>query len=287
MTTYKYLNTRQILNNAALSNIGSPANASLDVILADINAALSGISGGKSYTAQTIALSTGMGTTSYVVTIPEMPDLSYVVFAVFENQIDAFPQYQQIIATNKTTTGFTFQWDGALESNNYTIDFVIPPITSIVAEVAIPDSASSVTATLGIPQNGPSYGVIATIQDLVDTYPEFQTPVVTSQSASSFTESLNAPTLSSSYQLVYTTSATAQVAIPMGSTSVTVSLPVDYGSTGFSAIASMSDTVDAFPQYQPLVITGKTSSTITFSWNGPTETASNVLTFYALSVTPA
>jgi len=42
--SYKYLNSRQILNNEALSHIGSAANTSLDVILSDINTALTGIS---------------------------------------------------------------------------------------------------------------------------------------------------------------------------------------------------------------------------------------------------
>lgn len=284
--SYKYINSRQILNTLPLGNIGSPANDNLADILTLINDALAGISGGKNYTAQTVALPSGLGTTSATVTIPAQPDLSYTVFAVFENQIDPFPQYQQIITTSKTLTGFTFEWNAPLESNSYTIDFIIPPNTSVVSEVPIPASASSVTATLGIPQNGPNYGIIGTIQNLVDTYPEFQTPVITSQSASSFVESLNAPTLSSNYQLVYTNSATAQVAIPMGATSITVSLPVAYGSTAYSAIASMSDTVDSGPQFQPLVITGKTSSTVTFSWNAPTETASNILTYYAISVTP-
>ena len=285
MSSYPYLNTRQIINNDALSNVGSPANDTLDDILNKINNALASVSGGKGYAAQAIALTSGLGTTSYAAIIPSQPDSSYVVLAMFENDTDPHPQFQQIEVTSKSLTGFTFSWNSPLESNNYIINFIILPIVTTKAEVAVPDSVSSEVIYLNVPQNGPNYGIIASMQNLVDTNPQFQTPVITNQSETTFTEDYNAKTMSSHYQLVYMANPTAQVAIAEGASSITVISPkVAYGSTGYAAIASISNVTDTNLEIQPVIITNKSGSNMTFSWNTPTPTTAYLLTYIAISL---
>src|SRR5271170_1706131 len=113
--SFKSLDTRQVVNRSALSNIGSAANTSLDVILEDINNALASVSSNTGYDAKTVSLTSG--STSIVITIPEQPDLSYVVIPTMVNLVDSTPQFQQVEVTNKTLTGFTFQWNVPLSSN--------------------------------------------------------------------------------------------------------------------------------------------------------------------------
>jgi hypothetical protein len=81
--------------------------------------------------------------------------------------------------------------------------------------------------------------------------------------------------------------ASVQTAVGSGMTSAVITLPVSYGTTSYGIMVTMSDTVDSFPQYQPLVITAKSTNSVTVSWNSPTLTANTVLTAYAISVTPS
>lgn len=62
---YRYLNSRQILNNLALAAIGSPTNDNLADILTKINDVLAGISGGAGYIAKKVALTVGTWVSIY------------------------------------------------------------------------------------------------------------------------------------------------------------------------------------------------------------------------------
>jgi hypothetical protein len=281
--SYKPLDDRQVVNRLALSNIGSPANDTLDDIFNRINAILGGLTSNSSYIANSVALTAG--TTSYTVTIPARPDLSYVVLAMMQNTVDSTPQYQQVEVVSKSTTGFIFEWNAPLSSSNYLINFIIPALPTQGGETSIPSASTSVTAALNIPQNGPSYGIIGVTQNLVDTYPQFQTALITAQTSTSFTDSFNAPTSSANYQLVWIDNPTAQVAVGSGVTSVVVPLPIAYGSTGFTVVASLSDVTDTYPQFQPLLVTAQTSSQFTVSFNAPTSSANYILTYFAISTT--
>jgi hypothetical protein len=281
--SYKPLDDRQVINRAALPNIGSAADDTLDDIFAKINALLAFASNSSYYISQNISLTAGL--TSYSVTIPTQPDTSYIVLPMMQNTLDANPQHQQIEVTSKQTTGFTFTWNAPLDTNNYILNFIVPPTTLIKAEVPISSASSSVTATLNIPQNGSNYGIVSTLQNLVDAFPQFQTPVTTSQSATNFVDSWNAPISSSNYSLVYMGNPTGQVSIGSGANSVTVNLPVAYGSTGYSVFASITDLTDTYPKYQPLVITAKSSSQFSIGFNVPTPSSNYLLTYYAISLT--
>jgi hypothetical protein len=235
------------------------------------------------WVAQDISLSSGATSVTVTFTNPQT-DTSFVIFAMMENQIDATPKFQQVEVTAKSKTGFTAQWNVPLDTNNYTIAYIIPPKWAVVAETALSSGSSSFTIPLLIPQNGTNYGIVSQLQNLTDTYPQFQTTVIDAQTSSSFTTIVDDPTLSTNYQLAWLANPTAQVSIGSGITSKSITLPVSYGSTNYVLVASLSDT-DVNPQQQPLLVTAKGSSGFIISWNAPTSSADYLLTYYALPIT--
>ena len=245
----------------------------------------SGSSGSILWVAQEVVLSASSTSESVGFTSPQ-PDTSYVVFAMMENLVDAHPQYQQVEVVNKTVNGFNVKWNAPLSSGNYILSFVVPPKTFTVSENGINAGATSLTPTFAMPQAASSYGVIAQIQDQVDAFPQFQTTVVTNKTTANDTLSWNAPTSSNSYVMAQMFNASSQVSIGSGQTSAVVPLPVDYGTTSYGIIVTAQNLIDAHPQFQPLIITSKTTNSVTVSWNVPTDTSSYVLTAYAISVTP-
>jgi hypothetical protein len=281
---YRYINSRQVLNVDALPNIGTPSDTGLDIILSAINAALAGLTAASGYYAQQANLTSG--TTSIVVTIPEQLDTSFIVLAMMGNITDTHPQYQQVQVTSKARTGFTFEWNHPVDSSNYFISYIIPFKQFPEAESSIGSSANTLAATLAVPQAASTYPIIAQLQNLVDTNPEFQTVVVGNDNTTTANFSWNTLTDSSNYQMAYGILATGQVSVSSGVNSITISLPINYGSTGYAIVATIQNTSDSFPQYQPLLLSAKGDSSVTISWNIPTDVSSYVLSYYAISLTP-
>ncbi len=251
--------------------------------------ALGGSSSGSSSSSTWVAKEIGLtnGTTSQAVTFSTpQPDLSYVVLGMMGNTVDAFPQHQQIEVTSKSTSGFVFTWNHPIDSGNYFISFIVPPKTLTTAEASIGSGANTLSTTLPIAQSNSTYGVVSELQNTTDANPQFQTMVVGSNSSTTLNLSWNVATDTANYLATYVIAATGQVAVSSGVTSITVPLPVSYGTPDYAAIASMQNTVDAHPQFQPLLITGQTANSITFGVNVPTDTANYLLNYYVLSLTP-
>ena len=80
MSSFKPIDDRQVVNRAALGNIGSPANDTLDDIFSRIDTILGGLTSTNGYIANKIAMT--QGSTSYSILFPERPDLSYVALAM-------------------------------------------------------------------------------------------------------------------------------------------------------------------------------------------------------------
>ena len=169
-----------------------------------------------------------------------------------------------------------------MSSSNYSLNFIIPANTVVGTEASLAASGATFFAPLNIPKNGPNYAILGGLQDLVDVYPQFQTPVIGNQAYNGFIEELNAPTASAYYQYVYIEAPTAQIPVGTNTTSVTATLPAAYGNTNYAVIAVMSNVLDPNPQFQPLLVTALSS---TLSWNVPTTTGNNLLTYYAISLT--
>lgn len=276
------INTRQIINSAALPNIGAPAGDGLDDILLRIDNDIGG-GGSSSYVAKKMALTSNA--TSIVVTIPAQPDTSYIVLAMMGNVTDALPQYQQVEVTAKSTSGFTFKWNHPLDSNNYFISFIIPFKSIPEVEASIGSGMNILSSTLPMPQPWSGYGVIAQLQNTVDTNPQFQTVVVAANSSTSVNLDWNDNTDSVNYQAVYMIQPTGQVSIPNGASSVTINLPVNFNTSSYAIVATIQNTVDAFPQYQPLLITAQSGASATIGMNNLTDASTYLLNYYAISLT--
>jgi hypothetical protein len=275
----KPLSSRQVENYAALPNIGSPAFDTLDDILLKINNILGSISGSTGYIAQEVSLPIGI--TSYNVTIPTQPDTSFVAYALMENLVDANPQFQEPIITNKTTTGFTVNFNYPLNSSNYVLSYIVP--YKVYQEGESPATLGKNSSVVSVLQSGNNYGVIAALQNYGDTYLQFQTPVITAQ-GTTFTASYDAPVLSSNYVNSYMIHASASAPLSAGTKSATISLPVNYGSTGYGIIAVMQNIVDSNPFFQPLLLTSKGSDSFKISWNGNLNSSNYILYYYVITL---
>lgn len=244
----------------------------------------SGGSGGNIYVAKQVVLTNG--TTSFAVsfTTPQ-PDTSYIVLGMMVNTVDAFPQYQQLEITSKSTTGFVFSWNHPIDSANYSISYIVPPKTLPVAETPISLGANTLASTLLIAQGSSGYGVIAELQNIVDAHPQFQSVVVGANTTNTVNLSWNVATDTANYVATYMIGAVGQIAVSNGVTSVTVPLPVNYNAINYGIVASMQNTIDPNPRFQPMVVTAVSGQSVTFSWNAITDTANYLLNYYAISAT--
>lgn len=283
--SFKPIDDRQVVNRAALSNIGSPANTTVDVIFGLINGIISGLTSSAGYIAKEIPLVAGMGTTSYVVTFPMQVDTSFVIFAMFENLTDPNPQFQQMEVTSKSTTGFTVQWNMPLDTNNYILTYIVPLKSFIETEQAIGSAQNSFTYNLPFTQGSTKYPALSMLQNLVDTYPKFQTTLISSQSTTATVIDFNVPTDTANYQAVAMLNANASTDVSVSGTSATIVTPVNFNTTSYAVMATMVNVTDANPQFQPLVVTSKSNNSFVVSWNELADTSHYVLNAYMVSLT--
>lgn len=66
------------------------------------------------------------GVSSYEISfINEIPDTNYIVHTSLTNVIDASPSQYVKIVTDKSTTGFTVEFSGEIDSANYVLEWTI------------------------------------------------------------------------------------------------------------------------------------------------------------------
>lgn len=150
----------------------------------------------------------------------------------------------------------------------------------------IPNGVNSVVVTFSSPVTSTTYAVLADIGNIVDANPQYQTALVSNKTVNGFTLSWDAPTDSANYFVDYIAPgnlvALAEVAVPAGSTSLLVTLSIPFTSTSYAVMAMLQDTVDGFPQFQPITVIAKTNTTFTVNWNAPTDSPNYVLTYQAM-----
>lgn len=150
---------------------------------------------------------------------------------------------------------------------------------------SISSGVSQTTITFSSPLPTSNYVVMAEMNNIVDASPQFQTIQVTNKTVNGFTVKWNANTDTANYTLAYIVPGNlvtlAEAAVPMGATSLTVTLSVPFSSTLYAVVAMLQDTVDALPQFQPVTITNRTNTTFTVKWNAPTDSANYVIAYHA------
>lgn len=144
-------------------------------------------------------------------------------------------------------------------------------------------SAGSTSVTVPISQNDTSYIVLAQIVNTVDPTPQFQPIISISKTTSNFTVSWSVPTDSVNYKLAYIVPmkafVTKETAIGSGVDSITETLLLPQNGANYGLIAQLQNTVDVSPLYQTTLITAKTASNFTASWNFLTDSANYVLSY--------
>lgn len=146
----------------------------------------------------------GNGDTDIVVVFPTpLPGVNYVVQAQMVNIVDANPQFQDIIITNKTVNGFTANWNAPTDSANYVLAYIVPVVQEHTGEKEIPLAAESLTISLPFDYGNTNYTVVAQMVNIVDGFPQFQAVVVTDKTNLTFTVSWNSPTDSANYRLAF------------------------------------------------------------------------------------
>jgi len=95
----------------------------------------------------------------------------------------------------------------------------------------------------------------------------------------------NVATDTANYVAASMVGGTGQIAITNGATSATVTLPISYGAASYAIVATIQDTADSHPQFQPLLLTAQNPGSATISWNVPRDTGNYLLNYYAISLT--
>jgi hypothetical protein len=204
---------------------------------------------------------------------------SYALVVNLTNTSDLSVQYQPVIVTSKTTTGFTAKWNAPLDSANYKIDYIaVIPVLSFKANVEnIGSGANSYTAAL---LSASSYATIQQMVNEIDTTPLILHPLnITGKSSTDFITSWNRNTDTANYDLhwiaTFTTASTMKSGsntISNGATSLTVgfSFPA-LGSSNYALVPRMTNIVDGSTVYQPITVTSKTIGNFTAKWNQPVD----------------
>jgi len=152
--------------------------------------------------AQEVALT--INTTTVNVTFPStLASAAYVVNAMMVNTTDVNPEFQSVVVTNKSPTGFTATWNFPLDTSNYKLDYVVPGVQSQIAEVNIGSGVTSISVTLPLALASTAYVVTAQIIDTVDGNPQFQPITITAKTTTGFTAKWNIPTDTANYKLDY------------------------------------------------------------------------------------
>lgn len=154
--------------------------------------------------------------------------------------------------------------------------------TGFAQEVSVAPGVTSMVVTFPSPLPNSNYVVSPNFVNETDPTVQYQAITVTNKTAAGFTASWNDETDSANYKIAYIVPAVqeqvGEVNIPMGVSSLVVTLPIALAGVNYSVIPNFVNEVDS-PQFQPITITAKTLTSFTASWNDDTDTANYRLSF--------
>jgi hypothetical protein len=144
-------------------------------------------------------------------------------------------------------------------------------------EVALSQGTTTVNVTFVTPQGSNTYVVIAQLVNTTDPDPEFQPITITNKTTTGFTATWNMPLDTANYKLDYLVGAgtieqVGEFPLTMGEVTATITLNVPMSSSSYVVTAELANYTDATPQFQPITVTNKTTTTFTVKWNMPVDT---------------
>lgn len=253
---------------------------------------------GEAVNAGTQAISNG-ATSQAVTFVNAFSNTLYAVVAQLVNTTDALVQYQPLVITAKSTSGFTASWNSPTDSANYLVDFIAadPCITYRGGDLDVSSGVAFSSTTMFLAN---SFAIVGQFHNTVDAMPLFQPVVLVTQEApTSIIPTIkhiwNDNTDSTNYDLEFlansancSTLKSFIIDIPNGASSLVVSFPFfDMESNSYAVAARFQNTVDAEAGVlrQPITITSKSATGFTAKWNTPVSSANYKLEWIANVVT--
>lgn len=146
------------------------------------------------------------GTNNITINIPPPPEIidstSYTIALSLSNTVDANPSLYRYIVTERTTTYFTVQFSGSMDSPNYYLEWII--ISHDKQDVfSLNESVTSVIVPLVPYEVNDNYGLSITLLNITDATTSIIPFIVTDKSINSFTVTFDNPIDSPNYQLMW------------------------------------------------------------------------------------
>jgi hypothetical protein len=244
--------------------------------------------GGEAILEGTVALPLGTTSVDVYLEALQLAD-TYRVVVKLENTADTLPRFQDVVVTSKINGRFTVSWNVALDTGNYLLNYrgILEDTNSAV--VPLTTGTTSQVVTLPAARAGTTYSVGWTMENLTDASPQYQPVTITNKTTTGFTATWNVALDSGNYALDYVIVDNDQqtaslTALTTGTTSQVVSFTTDMPDTNYCVFPTLENTVDGSPQFQPLLVTNKTLSGYTVTWNAPLDSGNYYLETQMLTI---
>lgn len=134
---------------------------------------------------------------------PSQPNTDYVVNVELINQIDASASIYGVSIIDKGLNGFTVQFSSPIDSNNYSLDWIIDEKTDTnKGEESLPQGVDEITLNFSQPATDADiYTAGVEIVNIDDTSSSIYSLLVTERTINSFTVQLSSPTDSPNYKI--------------------------------------------------------------------------------------
>lgn len=152
----------------------------------------------KAFHMEEFAVPNGVNSVTPVYRIPEN-GANYGLVAALQNTLDGSPQFQPLVVSVKSSTGFSALWNNNTDSGNYVLSYM----RMATEEASVAASATSKSFNLPVNYGSTNYAVFACMYNLVDPSPQFQTLMLTVKGNGSFTLAWEDPTDSVNYKIAY------------------------------------------------------------------------------------
>lgn len=176
-------------------------NKTLKEAIEDNDIGGGGASGGQSGQADIADGDTFVDITITSITGDYFPVVQWV------NLVDASPDVQEPMVTQKAPTVFRVSWNAPALGNNNKIAWEVGKSMVQIAVVALGNGVDSVNIPIPIEWQNLNFAPIVKIENTTDTDPGFYSTIVTAKSTTQITAKLNATTDSVNYKAVLYASA--------------------------------------------------------------------------------
>lgn len=132
---------------------------------------------------------------------------NYTIFTTITNDIDPEPSMYMSIVSGLSENGFTAKFSGAIDSDNYFLNYFLKLISDepngLIGNVSLDDGSTSLDITFGEPLPDNDYTVLVSISNTIDPDPSMYMFVVSDITVNGFKVRFSDKMDSSNYKLNY------------------------------------------------------------------------------------